>query len=224
MVVLGDSMADWLAHGLEHAFADDAGNRASAQAPHYSGLIRTSRGDAPDWPLLAREFIAAEKPHSVVMMIGLKTARRSARRRRQAGAQGRRPHRRQQPAPAQPRAQAGNKPAPAPAQAKRGEAAGSRGADGREQPRPRPGRTRRAQAAAMHEFRSEKWDELYTKRIDDTIAAMKSKGVPVFWVGLPAVRGAEVDRPTTSFSTISIARASRSRRHHLCRYMGRVRR
>jgi hypothetical protein len=40
-----------------------------------------------------------------------------------------------------------------------------------------------------HEFRSEKWAELYIKRIDDTIAALKSKGVPVFWVGLPPIRG-----------------------------------
>jgi hypothetical protein len=40
-----------------------------------------------------------------------------------------------------------------------------------------------------HEFRSDKWAALYIKRIDETIAALKSKGVPVFWVGLPPVRG-----------------------------------
>jgi uncharacterized protein len=30
---------------------------------------------------------------------------------------------------------------------------------------------------------------LYAKRIDDMIAALKSKGVPIVWVGLPAIRG-----------------------------------
>src|SRR5215204_255560 len=39
--------------------------------------------------------------------------------------------------------------------------------------------------AVTHEFRSEKWVELYSKRIDDVIAVLKSKRVPVFWVGLP---------------------------------------
>ena len=39
------------------------------------------------------------------------------------------------------------------------------------------------------EFRSERWVELYSKKIDEMIAVLKSKGVPVLWVGLPAVRG-----------------------------------
>jgi hypothetical protein len=40
-----------------------------------------------------------------------------------------------------------------------------------------------------YEFRSEAWAEQYSKRIDATIAALKSGGVPVFWVGLPSIRG-----------------------------------
>src|SRR5262245_24515822 len=47
----------------------------------------------------------------------------------------------------------------------------------------------RVRVAGTHEFRSDKWAELYTKKIDDTIAAMKSRNVPVFWVGLPSIRG-----------------------------------
>src|SRR5262245_18878494 len=39
------------------------------------------------------------------------------------------------------------------------------------------------------EFRTDQWAEIYSKRIDDTIAALKSKGVPVFWVGLPSIHG-----------------------------------
>jgi hypothetical protein len=39
------------------------------------------------------------------------------------------------------------------------------------------------------EFQSEKWELAYIKRIDATIAALKSAGVPVIWVGLPSQRG-----------------------------------
>jgi hypothetical protein len=41
----------------------------------------------------------------------------------------------------------------------------------------------------IYQFREERWVELYTKKIEEMIAVMKSKGVPVLWVGLPAVRG-----------------------------------
>jgi hypothetical protein len=43
----------------------------------------------------------------------------------------------------------------------------------------------------VYEFREERWVELYTKKIEEMIGIMKSKGVPVLWVGLPAVRGAK---------------------------------
>ena len=41
----------------------------------------------------------------------------------------------------------------------------------------------------IYQFREERWVELYTKKIEEMIAVLKSKGVPVLWVGLPAVRG-----------------------------------
>ena len=31
--------------------------------------------------------------------------------------------------------------------------------------------------------------ELYSRKIDEMIAVVKAKGVPVIWVGLPAIRG-----------------------------------
>jgi uncharacterized protein len=40
-----------------------------------------------------------------------------------------------------------------------------------------------------YEFRSDEWAAYYSKRIDATIVALKSAGVPVFWVGLPSIRG-----------------------------------
>ena len=39
-----------------------------------------------------------------------------------------------------------------------------------------------------YEFHTDKWTEAYTKRVDEMIAALKAKGVPVLWVGLPALR------------------------------------
>jgi hypothetical protein len=41
----------------------------------------------------------------------------------------------------------------------------------------------------VYEFRDNRWVELYTKKIDEMIAVAKSKGVPVVWVGLPAILG-----------------------------------
>ena len=41
----------------------------------------------------------------------------------------------------------------------------------------------------IYEFRDARWVELYSKKIDEMIAVVKSKGVPVVWVGLPAIFG-----------------------------------
>ena len=44
------------------------------------------------------------------------------------------------------------------------------------------------ETGALHEPRSEKWVELYGRRIDDVIAQFKSRNIPLFWVGLPAMQ------------------------------------
>jgi hypothetical protein len=41
----------------------------------------------------------------------------------------------------------------------------------------------------LYEFRDDRWVELYSKKIEEMIAVVKSKGIPVVWVGLPAIRG-----------------------------------
>ncbi len=69
----------------------------------------------------------------------------------------------------------GQKPA-APAEAGEAQPAG---ADTTEHPVP----------GHSYDFHTDQWAELYVKRIDAMIAALKSKGVPVLWVGLPALRG-----------------------------------
>jgi hypothetical protein len=48
----------------------------------------------------------------------------------------------------------------------------------------------------LYEFREERWVELYKKKIEEMIGVLKSKGVPVLWVGLPAVRGPKATADT----------------------------
>ena len=129
-----------------------------------------------------REIIAAEKPAFVVMMIGLND-RQSIRERAQPARAAAQPAAAAPAAaaPAQPPAQAGTPPA---APSRLGSPIPRRRAQATPAPAPAPARA--SAAAATHEFRSREMGELYTKRIDDTIAAMKSQGVPVIWVGLPA--------------------------------------
>jgi hypothetical protein len=40
----------------------------------------------------------------------------------------------------------------------------------------------------VHEFRSERWREIYGKRVEDFLNKLKEKNVPIFVVGLPPVR------------------------------------
>jgi hypothetical protein len=200
-LVLGDSMADWLASGLEDALAESPEFSVTRKHRTNSGLVRyDSRGETPDWAQTAREIIAAEKPHFIVMMVGLHD-RHSMRERivtPPAPARGATPPRTATPAvaPAPAPSSAASAPQPTPEQ----EAERAVDPENPDQPSilaPEPSRPR---VAGTHEFRSEKWGELYSKRIDDTIAALKSSGVPVLWVGLPSVRG---QRSTSEMSYLN---------------------
>jgi uncharacterized protein len=175
ILVLGDSMADWLAYGLELAYADAPEIGVVRRHRTNSGLIRTEvrsdpRGEYPDWPQAARDLIAAQKPKFVLMMVGIND-RRQFRETAQPA---------QIPRAAKPAAPAVDDPAaleldkPAP-----------------EKPNEAPPVAAPASPAGNRnlEFRSDAWSEAYARRIDDTIAALKTSGVPVFWVGLPPLRG-----------------------------------
>ena len=61
-----------------------------------------------------------------------------------------------------------------------------------------------------HEFHTEKWGELYSKRIDDMIAMLKTKGVPIVWVGLPAIRGAKSTSDMSYLDELYRARAEKA--------------
>src|SRR5215831_8365759 len=177
ILVLGDAMADWLAYGLELAYADSPEIGILRRHRTNSGLIRTEvrsdpRGEYPDWPQAARELIGAQKPKFVLMMIGINDRRQI-----------------REIAPAAPAPRAG-KPAP-----QRSEDPAALELD-----KPAPDKSNETPATAAPdptapagnrtlEFRTDAWSEAYIRRIDDTITALKTSGVPVFWVGLPPLRG-----------------------------------
>jgi uncharacterized protein len=172
IMVFGDSMADWLGYGLEQAFADTPEIGILRRHRTLSGLIRSDvrsdpRGEYPDWPLAAKEMIAAQRPKFVVMMIGLndrrqiKEAVQPARAKPAINPDANDPGRELDNAEARPAPEAA--------------AAAS-------EP-PTPGGIR------TYEFRTDAWSEAYIRRIDDIIAALKTAGVPIFWVGLPPLRG-----------------------------------
>ena len=71
VMVFGDSMAEWLAYGLEEAFGDTPEIGVTRKTRPNTGLIRVEqRGEAYDWPTSAREMLNAEKPDYVVIMLG----------------------------------------------------------------------------------------------------------------------------------------------------------
>ncbi len=72
VLVLGDSMADWLAYGLEDALGDPPDLAVVRKNRAGSGLIRyDSRNEREDWVQVIRETIAATRPKFVVMTVGL---------------------------------------------------------------------------------------------------------------------------------------------------------
>ncbi len=188
ILVLGDSMADWLGYGLEQAYADSPEIGILRRHRTNSGLIRTEvrndpRGEYPDWPQAARDLIATQKPKFVLMMVGINDRRQY---RDVTPAAPRTP-----PKPASPPAASPATPA-----AQDGEAPpDDEKLAGEEKPKaaiaspPPPAPAPAAPVVRNLEFRSDAWGEAYSRRIDETIAALKTSGVPVFWVGLPPLRG-----------------------------------
>lgn len=200
VLVVGDSMADWLAYGLELSFSESPEMGVIRRHRTSSGLIRQDvrsdpRGEHPDWPKTLPEMLSADKPDYIIMMIGLND-RRQIRDIRPPRATVIRPAGQTQPGADGAQPQVAEHAAGDPKKAE-AEAAAKKAAEA-------AAKEKEAEAAAAraipHEFRSEKWAEAYIKRIDETIAVMKGRGVPVFWVGLPPVRGS---RSTSDFSYLN---------------------
>ncbi len=185
ILVLGDSMADWLGYGLEQAYADSPEIGILRRHKTNSGLIRTEtrsdpRGEYPDWPQAARELIATSKPKFVLMMVGVND-RRQFREVTQAP-----PRAAPKPAPAQPAPQ-GQDAAATEEDKLAGEDKPQAAAPPPPPPSPAPAPA--APVVRNLEFHTDAWSEAYSRRIDETLLALKTSGVPVFWVGLPPMRG-----------------------------------
>jgi uncharacterized protein len=168
IVVMGDANADWLAYGLEDAFSDDPEIAVVRKHRTESGLVRYDQRRDGEWPQVAREIIAAEKPDLVVMMVG-SNDRQTIREKATLAA----------PANALPEQPTEAGPAKPPDS--------ERQPVERQHPKLTPAQARQ-EASGTWEFRSEKWEQAYIKRIAGTIAALKSGGAPVIWVGLPSQR------------------------------------
>jgi uncharacterized protein len=187
ILVIGDSLADWLGYGLEEAFADTPQVGIVRKIRPYSGLVRyEARADAPDWSQAVKDVLAPEKPAAIVVMLGLND---------------RLPLRERAPAAKSTASSPGQGALTAPA-AETPPDADQPPAANEAQRRPPPG--------GNYEFHTDKWAELYEKRIDEMIAALKSKGVPVLWVGLPAVRGTKSTSDMLYLDELYRARAEKA--------------
>jgi hypothetical protein len=210
IVVLGDANADWLAYGLEEAYAEKPEIAVVRKHRTDSGLIRYDARRDIEWAQAAREILAAEKPKFIVMMIG-NNDRQSIREQvapvvRPTAAWPNTPQWAQQPSQLQQ-----TPPAPAvPAQ---------RDAEQQSaEPEPAPGQSptnlppeqARLASHGPWEFHTEKWEAAYIRRIDATIAALKSAGVPVIWVGLPAQRNTKSSTDSSYLNEVYRSRAEKA--------------
>src|SRR5256886_4345766 len=60
------------------------------------------------------------------------------------------------------------------------------------------------------EFHTEKWEIAYIKRVDATLSALKSAGVPVIWVGLPSQRNTKASSDSSYLNEIFRSRAEKA--------------
>jgi len=194
VLVLGDAMADWLAYGLEDAYSEQPDMGVIRKHKTVSGLIKYQpKGEPADWVAAAKGILATEKPDTIVVMLGLDD--RAAMREPAADKSDKASDKKGDKKDA--RARPDTKPADA--KTKPDSAPGTAAAVDTELPQdeadnpdapPIAAREKSARSPnGLYEFRDERWIELYTKKIEEMIAVLKSKGVPVLWVGLPAIRG-----------------------------------
>jgi hypothetical protein len=184
VLVLGDAMADWLAYGLEDAFNETPDMGVIRKHKTVSGLIRYQpKGEPADWAAAAKGILATETPDAIVVMLGLHD-RISIHEAAEKDKDGKAADKKKADKKTKPDATdtADDKAADAEQPPAEDEADGEPPAVAAPEKAPRS-------RNGIAQFRSDRWIELYNKKIDEMIAVLKSKGVPVLWVGLPAVRG-----------------------------------
>jgi hypothetical protein len=199
VLVLGDSMADWLAYGLEEAFTEQPDMGVIRKHKTVSGLIKYQpKGEPSDWIAAAKTIVPAENADVIVVMLGLND-RTSIREPApdKADAKGDKADKKKTDAKPAAKPDADAKPSTDAAKTPDGkdgkivdtEQSPDDQADNAELPPIIAPEKSARTPNGLYEFRDDRWVELYNKKIDDMIAVLKTKGVPVIWVGLPAVRG-----------------------------------
>ncbi len=201
IVVMGDANADWLAYGLEEAFSENPEIGIVRKHRTDSGLIRYDGRRDSEWAQVAREIITAEKPKFIVMMVGNNDRQQIRERAPPAVRPGAAKQTAQPATPSPLTAPASPTPQADPEQQVPEQSAAA------EQPRAAP---EQARQAGPFEFRSEKWEAAYLRRVDTTIAVLKSAGVPVIWVGLPSQRGSKASTDSSYLNEIYRSRAEKA--------------
>jgi hypothetical protein len=206
ILVLGDGMADWLAYGLEDAYAEQPDMGVIRRHKTTSGLIKYQpKGEPADWAAAARGLLANEKPDAIVVMLGLndriairepapdktdkpsdkKTDKKDGRAKSE-GKPDAKSDAKSEGKPADGKPKADGEAAAKPDDKADSELDEADSADA--PPVAAPEKTARS-PNGLYEFRDDRWVELYSKKIEELIGVLKTKGVPVLWVGLPAIRG-----------------------------------
>ena len=190
VLVLGDGMADWLAYGLEDAYVEQPDMGVIRRHKTISGLIRYQpKGDPADWPAAAKGILATEKPDAIVIMLGLND-RMAIREPTAEKSDGKGSEKKGDKKDAHAKPDNAAEAAKPDDKAVDTELPADDAADNSDTPSIVAPEKGARSPNGLYEFRDDRWVELYTKKIEEMIAVAKSKGVPVLWVGLPAVRGA----------------------------------
>jgi uncharacterized protein len=64
--------------------------------------------------------------------------------------------------------------------------------------------------AGVHEFRSDAWQNIYNKRIDDITAIAREKRVPIVWVGMPVMQSQRLSADLLYLNGLFKERAARN--------------
>ncbi|MET4800901.1 SGNH family hydrolase [Bradyrhizobium sp. LB11.1] len=189
VLVIGDAMADWLAYGLEDAYTEQPDMGVIRKHRTTSGLIKYQpKGEPSDWAAAAKGILETEKPDVIVVMLGLndriaiREAAPDKSDKDKKNEKGARAKPAGKPGDAKPDTAAKPDDKPADTDLPQDDA------DNADTPAAAPEKTAR-NPNGLYEFRDDHWVELYGKKIEELANVLKSKGVPVLWVGLPAIRG-----------------------------------
>ena len=201
VLVLGDAMADWLGYGLEDAYGEQPDMGVIRKHKTVSGLIKYQpRGEPADWTAAAKAILATEKPDAIVVMLGLndRVSIREAAPEKKSDKKDDKKDARAKPGDAKSKPESSTdksdagKSDTAKADGTKADTAKTDTAkadDADDDDTPQIAAPEKRAGGGLYEFRDERWVELYAKKIEELIGVLKSKGVPVLWVGLPAIRG-----------------------------------